>query len=500
MSDINLESIIKKHGLIIFIPIIIIISYFTYLNNYTNPQALYWDENYYLTSSQKYIDRVFFFESHPPLGKMLIALSEKISGVNKNIDKYYFNGSDFISNVPDGYNFAGVRFPSAFLSFLSSIIFFLILYFLFNNTIISFLFIFLYMFDNALILHYRGAMLDGQQMFFILLAILYFTITIKKESVKIYDYLILGLLVGIVISFKINGLIFSLLFFFLFVIENKDKIFSLKIKVKDLFVFFLKLSASFIGMIFVYFLVFYIHFVICINTVDNSENHFAKYQISNEYKQILLKKQNANPLYFFIMFKDYQAYMKRYHQNVPKLDLCKPGENGSLPVGWPLGIKSINYRWERNDYEAKYLYLQCNPISWLIGLIGFLLSFVLISAKLVFKHQIKNIKIFQMIVVFFVIYVSYMIALLRINRVMYLYHYFIPLVMTFILSYLIFVYIFEELLNNLSKRIYIATSVVFLIVFLSFLWFSPLTYYLPLTKTQFYLRSWVQFWQLISVN
>ncbi|HEY9706312.1 MAG TPA: phospholipid carrier-dependent glycosyltransferase, partial [Allocoleopsis sp.] len=58
--------------------LILIISYFTYFHGYDKPQAVFWDENYYLASSQKYLNRIFFMHEHPPLGQMLIALGEKL--------------------------------------------------------------------------------------------------------------------------------------------------------------------------------------------------------------------------------------------------------------------------------------------------------------------------------------------------------------------------------------------------------------------------------------
>ena len=96
---------------------------------------------------------------------------------------------------------------TTFLSFLSPILFFLILLQLFNNNNFSFLFTLLILFDNALIVHSRSAMLEGQQIFFILLVFLYFLIIFKHENIKIYEYLILSLLIGITIVIKVNSLI-----------------------------------------------------------------------------------------------------------------------------------------------------------------------------------------------------------------------------------------------------------------------------------------------------
>src|SRR4030042_7026532 len=99
----------------IYLFIILIISFFTYFNNYSYPPALFWDENYHVASAQKYIDGVMFMEPHPPLGKLLIALSEKVINPNKNLNKSSFLDTDHIKDIPENYNFIGVRFASTFL-------------------------------------------------------------------------------------------------------------------------------------------------------------------------------------------------------------------------------------------------------------------------------------------------------------------------------------------------------------------------------------------------
>jgi dolichyl-phosphate-mannose--protein O-mannosyl transferase len=70
-------------------------------------------------------------EPHPPLGKLLIAFSEKIINPNKNIDKSNFLTSDHIKDIPEGYNFTGVRF----ISTLSCIYFSITIFFNFITII-----------------------------------------------------------------------------------------------------------------------------------------------------------------------------------------------------------------------------------------------------------------------------------------------------------------------------------------------------------------------------
>src|SRR5204863_9025961 len=94
-------------------------------------------------------------------------------------------------------------------------------------------------------------------------------------------------------------------------------------------------------------------------------------------------------------------------------------------------------RWETPDGSVySYLYLQINPAVWWTSFLGVLIACSLLAASMLFglKQKMNNPK---QLLIFLGIYVSYMIAIAKINRVMYLYHYFIPLVLSFLILSLI---------------------------------------------------------------
>ncbi|XP_055700436.1 protein O-mannosyl-transferase 2 isoform X2 [Phlebotomus papatasi] len=79
--------------------IIVLLTVLTRFYKVTEPDHVCWDETHFGKMGSWYINRTFFFDVHPPLGKMLIALSGKLTGYNgtypfeKPGDKY--NGTRY---------------------------------------------------------------------------------------------------------------------------------------------------------------------------------------------------------------------------------------------------------------------------------------------------------------------------------------------------------------------------------------------------------------------
>jgi len=491
----------KRRNILIFYSVIILaVSYLIYFKNYDYPPSVFWDENYHIASAQKYLTGVMFMEAHPPLGKLFVALGEKILQPNKTIpvaELHKFTQTDYIKDFPADYSFAGMRFFSALFAWLSAIVFFYILYFISKNPHASLIFSSLYIFENALITHSRAAMLEGSHLFFILLAILYFVYLVQKLSRKtLLNYFVLGILTGLAVSIKATGAITAFLFPFLFFLDYKYQGSTLiskrvlnvskKLIIKGLF--FVAGSAV------IFSLIWYIHFSLGKFAADGKF-----YKASEEYKEIMVKGLASDPKYFPAMLKDNLVYMANYNKGVPKLDVCKPDENGSYPLAWLVGDKSINYRWEKGD-GVRYMYLQVNPITWFLGLAGIILSLILIIGRIVFKNPVKNKNLFYLITTFAALYVIYMAIMLRIERVMYLYHYFIPLLFSFILAFLVFNYIFEDKIAAKSKKLYIGLIIMVVIIAGTYKFFSPLSYYQPLTTEQFEKRIWFDFWKLKPIE
>ncbi len=189
---------------------------------------------------------------------------------------------------------------------------------------------------------------------------------------------------------------------------------------------------------------------------------------------------------------------------MPRLDVCKPGENGSAARDWPLGGKTINYRWNKVSdnglTKVDYTYLVANPVVWWSVLVGIVLSTGLLIARFVFAAPVRDTRQFGWIAVFTGLYLAYMLAIAQIERVMYLYHYLLPLVIGVINLALVWDYLFGERLRAGSWHARANLGAFVALAAVVFWFFAPLTYGWPLGAEEVELRQWLGLWKLEPVR
>ncbi|MDD5026751.1 MAG: phospholipid carrier-dependent glycosyltransferase, partial [Candidatus Peribacteraceae bacterium] len=470
--------------------LIVLLSYFTYVHRYASPAAFFWDENYHIASAQKYLNGVYFMEQHPPLGKMLIALGEKIVNANQ-VDNQFIN-TDYGKDPPPGFSFAGYRLFPVLLAWLSVPILFGIFLLITRSTVLAALLSFLPTFDNALIVHMRGAMLEGPLTFFIALAILAFLLCLEwRARPRLFAgaSILFGAAFGAAFVTKLTALILILLVPALFI--------RFRPQWRQFCTF---AGLAFLSFFIVYCAIWHLHFATG-KTINPSLPDNGYYQASQEYKSLLAQGQTDSLLAFPIMLRDSIRFVSHYNRGVPRLDLCKPDENGSPFFYWPLGARSINYRWETPDGQSyRYLYLQVNPIVWWSSALAIFLavSLLVCSYLFPFKEKLKNP---FLLLTFLALYTGYMLTLARLSRVMYLYHYFVPLLFSFVILALVVMelrsfgkHLFEE-----RQRIILCFVLAFL-VFAGYQFYRPFTYYEPITDTAFQRRALFPLWELTCVK
>ncbi len=477
----------------VYLIFVLLTSYFTYFYGYMNPQASFWDEPYHIAAAQKYLNGVFFMEQHPPLGKLLIALGEKVTHSNAKNDM--FITTDFAQGFDKfpGFSFTGYRLFPALLGWLTAPVLFFIFLFITGSSPLSALLSFLYIFDNAEIVHSRGAMVDSPLTFFGFLTVLIFLHTQDRSKAKSDPWrlcilaALLGISFGLTVTTKVVGLIFILLV--------PAVLYRLYPYWRGIVTFLLAFTA---GFIITYVSVWQIHFTLASRIVPEL-NTSGYYHASDAYKEILKNKANGSLRSFPIMLRDSLNFVTYYNKGVPRLDMCKPEENGSPAFLWPIGAKTINYRWEQvNDTTFRYLYLVSNPVAWGSGLIGVLLAFSLISGSVLFGAKIKH---RFLLFVFSSMYGGYMIVIGSLSRVMYLYHYFVPLILSFILFALVI-----ENIGSVGKKVVtenaktVAMTFLALLIFGAFQLYRPLSYYQPISNAAVMQRSFLPLWDLRCVR
>lgn len=486
------KTLKKRPEVLVYLAFVIVTSFFSYFYRYNFPSLPFWDEPYHIAAAQKYLNGVFFMEPHPPLGKLLIALGEKITKSNSPEKDSAFLKTDYATGLGEGYSFTGYRLYPALLSWLTApLLFFIFLWFT-HNPALSTIFSFLYIFDNAQIVHSRGAMVDSPATFLGVLMILLFLHLQDSSKKNLWRLVLLsalfGLSFGLIMATKVVGLIFILLF--------PCIVFRLYPDIQKILVFiFISLVTAVVS----YVGVWQTHFSLATKIVPELHTN-GYYTSSDEYKSYLTTGTTSSLRHFGVMIRDSFGYMDQYEKGVPRLDLCKKDENGSPSYYWPFGGRTINYRWEKSGDDVRYLYLMSNPISWACGFLGVILAAFLLLTR-VFNPTKEKLQNGYFFVVFFGLYCGYMIAISMIPRVMYLYHYFIPLLLSYILFALAVINIRQigPWKIDENKRI-LAMTVVAIAIFGAYQAYRPLTYYEPISKNAVERLSIVPLWELTCVG
>ena len=483
-----------------------VFAFFSFFWSYTNPPYLYWDENYHIASAQKYLNGTFFMEPHPPLAKMLIAAGEAIFDANPGADDEFI-GTDYAKELPGGFSFQGYRFFPVLLGWLIAPLLYLIFLLITRKPIWAFLLSFLYVFDNAIITHSRAAMLDSIMLFFcVALIALYFFILHYKDHKNGFPLcsLLFGIIFGCAMATKALALIMVLLVPVIILHLRKTE--NGKRKTENIFHFplstfhFERISQFFVlsvaGFLITYVGIWQLHFSMGKTVIDSLPDN-GYYQASEEYKALV----DAGQVDTQLMMRESMLFLTHYSRGVPELNLCKDDENGSPFYFWPLGSRSINYRWETPDGSYyQYITLVANPVVWGAALLGLFLAFALLVGSWIIPGT-KPLQYKNELLIWAGMWTAYMVAVSQIDRVMYLYHYFIPLIFSFILLCYVILELKQlgqiQLTQNKKNWLVLLLG---LLIFASFQFYRPLTYYEPIDDASFQKRMILPIWDLRCVN
>ncbi len=353
------------------------ISLVTHFAFFGNPNQTVFDEVHFGKFISGYYTHEYYFDIHPPLGKLMIAGFVKIFNF-----KPEFSFVQIGDKFPDNKYFALRFLPSLAGALLPLVIFLLALQLKFTPQA-AFMAGFLVAIENAFIVQTRYILMDGFLLLFGFLALLFY---FKR---KLLWMAVFGAFAA---SIKWTGLTFLVLpflieIFYLFKEKNFRAIFKLPI-------YFLLIP------LILYFSIFVIHFSLL--TKPGPGNAFMKPTFHQDN----------------VITKFFQLNTEMYRSN-QRLTATHP--YGSQWYSWPFMTRPIFY-WVSGDSR---IYLLGNPIIWWASTVAMLLSLMYIV-----RHRIIKILLGG--------YFLNLLPFIGIKRVMFLYHYLTALVFAIlILAYLI---------------------------------------------------------------
>jgi dolichyl-phosphate-mannose--protein O-mannosyl transferase len=435
-----------------------------------------WDESYYLTSTQRYLEGRAQFASHPPLGLMLIAAGAALS------DASFSNGRGSAydhrlaatksiagEDMPAHYRYIGVRLASAIFGVIGAVVFFLLMRELVGAAMPALLLANLYIFENAFIVQFRAGHLDAFQTTFVLLALLLVARGVMRDRAKAGEDFALGLACGLATMVRLNGAFLLPLAALLIAHRawrgGKPADWARAVR---------QGAAIGSGWLLAATLVMTVHVAVNRRPPDPNTpagQHDAAF-VSQTYGAYLAGHRALSPAVVRAASNDYRRYIAADYGGMAKTDA-----NGSDPLWWPLHHGTINYRWDFNGVRTSYLQLAGNRVGWAISLAG-LIGGLTLALTGGWTDPRRRDLAFLLLATFGEFWLLH-IALSQ-HRVMYLYHYFPGLLLGFALAALTLA---EARACWPGLRAWgVGTMVVAAAHLASFAFEAPLTYHRPLTS------------------
>jgi len=382
------------------------ISMITHFAFFGHPNQTVFDEVHFGKFISGYYTHEYYFDIHPPLGKLMIA------GFAKVFDfKPEFNFANIGEKFPDN-KYLALRFlPSLAGTLLPVVIFLLALQLKFTPQG-AFVAGLLVAIENALLVQTHYILMDGFLLLFGFSTLLFY---FRR------NFLWMAIFGGLTISIKWTGLTFLALPFLI----ELFKIYKQK-EFKNV----LKLPIYFVTVpLIIYFSVFIIHFSLL--TKPGPGDAFMSPDFQNEN-----------------VFNKFTELNLQMYQSNQRLTTSHP--YGSQWYSWPFMTRAIFY-WVS---ENSRIYLIGNPIIWWASTVA-----ILMSLMYVLRHKVIKILLAG--------YLLNLLPFIGIKRVMFLYHYLTGLVFAIlILVYLIERQNDSTWLT--SKKIFIALIISSAIAFIYF--------------------------------
>lgn len=459
MPIIRLKKILKENYLFVILAISAFVVHFVCLSY---PNQTIFDEVYFGKFAAAYFSHQYYFDIHPPLGKLIIAAWAWLTNVDLvfNFDK--------IGEAANSQLFFTLRFLPALFGALFVLVFSWFAYLATKSKQIALIAGTLILLDNAFLVQSKITAIDIFLLFFEILTFCFFLLYQKEKSFskKWFSFLILtGISFGLTASIKWTGLaaigiIGVILLAKIFSVKMTewlsptDRIIPKIVKLKEAVVGILII----IGIGFsIYLIPFYIHFNLL--NKSGSGNAFMSAPFQAELKNG--RKNTPNPLSFWEKFTELNTTM--YSASA---GLTATHPFGSTWKEWPFDNKPIYYWYQGptidNGEKIGKIYFLGNPAVWWLALGAMVLTLVSIISR---KERQKITPFMYLLIL---AYFANLLPFMEVKRVAFLYHY-LPSVMFAILLLSICL----EKLWREDKAIFSATIIA---IAIGFLVLTPLSY------------------------
>lgn len=465
--------------------VILAISMTTRFFYFGYPPTVVFDEVFYGDFLSSYWQGAYFFDQHPPFFKLFMAFIGYLFGVNG----YVADWSNIGNDLPDAIIYLRI------VPIIAGAVLPLVVYFICRrlniSRISSFLAALLVCFENSLIVQSRFILPDSTMLLVGFSSILfYFEFIRSSKNIRRSVFLILSIvLASLAVSIKWTGLTFIFLIFILelgrLYVLYKEKVIKISSALKKISFFIFKYVSVFL---FIYITLFAVHFY--------ALPHSGKGDVfmTKEFNKTLLgsntyKDPSILPKGFVSKLIELNSVMFSTNYNMEAIH-----SYSSKWYSWPIMQRSVFY-WEEKSLigttakEKSYIYLLGNPFIYWLGSLSSLLLILLSLSKLILKDKIlPAFKNYNFILFLILGYLVNLLPFILIKRPMFLYHYEASLVFSIIITAFMI-----DLLKSKTKYIFVA--VIFIIALLSFFYWSPLTYGLPLTNEELTSRIWFKGWR-----
>lgn len=403
------------------------------------PNAVVFDEVHFGKFVSSYFTHSYYFDIHPPLGKLLIALAAKIGGFHAGFS------FDEIGRTYGSLPYVALRFlPNLAGAFIPLAAFWFFREFGLEKRTAFFAGLMLVL-DNALLVQSHFILVDAFLILFGFLGLAAFW-RAKNRNYSRSWLVAAAVLLGLAVSVKWTGLAFlagALLVLF----------WDGKVCRKTMASALLMIAVA----LMIYILPFWIHFALL--TASGPGDAFM---------QLGFQKRG-----FWPKFVELNAVM--YGANA---ELKATHPYSSRAYTWPLMIRPV-YFWVKSLASGLTgrIYLLGNPVVWWLAALSGLAA--------VFSWKPKDTWHKRWLVVFWLLN---SVPFLFIGRVLFLYHYLPAL----IFSVGLWAGSLENLWDTKAGRRLIGAIAA--LAFIAFIFFAPLSYGLPLSEVQYKMRVWLPTW------